>query len=406
MAGLPLDGIKVADFSWVLNGPQIGTWLASMGAEVIKVESQVYPDIMRLLPGTMADSVTGVNRSGGYHNVNYGKKCVTLNLGTPKGKELAYRLVKRADITLECFTRPVAKRLGLTYDSLKAVKEDVILLSCSLLGKQGLEQADWTGYGMLAIAFVGECDAQAYPGGRARQTGGTWPDYAVAGGAVFHLMAALEHRRRTGQGQWIDLAMSESVISWMPEWYIDHFMNDHDRRARANTDDIMAPHNTYRCAGEDKWIAIAVGNDDEWQALREVMQNPEWAASERFADQFRRWQNREDLDRHVSEWTKGHDYLKLAKKLQQAGVPAGPVMSAQDASEDPHLWEWGYWWKEQHSEAGERVMPGIPVRMSNISDFNFTPAPNFGEHNQEVLGGILGLSDEEIARLTEEKIVY
>ena len=137
---------------------------------------------------------------------------------------------------------------------------------------------------------------------------------------VFHLLAALRHRDRTGEGQWIDASMGETVIGETPEWYMDYFMNGRDRRQWANRDDVMAPHNTYPCAGDDKWIAIAVGNDAEWHALCEVMGNPAWAREAKFADQFARWQNSDALDAHLREWTRDHEHIELAERLQRAGV--------------------------------------------------------------------------------------
>jgi benzylsuccinate CoA-transferase BbsF subunit len=406
MARLPLEGIRVTDFSWIINGPQTGLWLAALGAEVIKIESQVYLDFMRLNPAFMADGQAGVNRNGGYHTLNYGKKSINLNIRTPRGKELAYELVKQSDFVLECYPRPLSRRLGLTYEELRAVKRDIILISVSLLGKTGTEPADWVGWGPMACSFIGTFDAQGYPGGAPRHTGGTWPDYAIATAVVFHLLAALRHRDRTGEGQWLDASMGETVIGETPEWYMDYFMNGRDRRQWANRDDVMAPHNTYPSAGDDKWIAIAVGNDAEWRALCEVMGNPTWAGETKFADQIARWKNSDALDAHLSEWTRGHQHIELAERLQRAGVPAGPVLDSVEIHQDRHLWEWGYWWELDHQTAGKRVMPGIPAKLGNVPRFNYSPPPDLGQHNFEVFNSILGLSKEEIAALMESKVIY
>jgi benzylsuccinate CoA-transferase BbsF subunit len=403
---LPLEGIRIADFSWIINGPQIALWFAAMGAEVIKVESQVYLDYMRVAPAGQADGVAGINRSGVFHNLNYGKKSITLNLGTDKGRKLAWELVKRSDLAIECYPLPNVRKLGLTYDELKAVKPDIILISASLLGKTGLEPTEWVGWGPMASCFVGMFDAQGYPGGPPRQTGGTWPDYAIGTAVVFHALAALHHRNKTGQGQWIDASMGETVLGETPEWYMDYFMNGRDRRQWGNKDDIMAPHNTYPCAGEDKWIAIAVGNDQEWQALCAAMGNPQWARDAKFAGQFNRWKNRDEIDTRLSEWTRNYTHLELAPMLQKAGVPAGPVIDSVEIQVDRQLTEWGYWWELNHHEAGKRIQPGMPVKMSNVAQFNYSSPPDLGQHNKEVFGGILGLSDDEIRALTKEKVIY
>jgi benzylsuccinate CoA-transferase BbsF subunit len=406
MPRLPLDGIRVADFSWIINGPQIAQWLATMGAEVIKIESQVYVDIGRTNPAGMADRTPGLNRSGFYHALNYGKKAINLNLATPKGRELAHEIIRKSDFVLECFPAPAAEKLGLTYAEMKKVKPDIIMLSVSLLGKTGTEPSKWVGWGPMACCFVGMFDAQGYPGGPPRQTGGTWPDYAIASTVVFHALAALRHRNRTGEGQWIDASMGETVIGQMNEWFMDYFMNGRDRRQQGNGDNAMAPHNTYRCAGEDKWIAIAVSNDKEWHALCAVMGHPAWARDAKFDDQFGRWQHRDEVDIHISEWTRTHDHRKLSAILQEAGVPAGPVLDSVELHEDRHLWEWGYWWKMNHHEVGERILPGMPVKMSNVPELNYSYPPDLGQHNREVFGGLLGLSDAEIKMLIDEKVIY
>jgi crotonobetainyl-CoA:carnitine CoA-transferase CaiB-like acyl-CoA transferase len=280
------------------------------------------------------------------------------------------------------------------------------MVSVSLLGKTGTEPASWVGWVPMACCFIGMFDAQGYPGGPPRQTGGTWPDYAIASSVVFHALAALRHRNRTGEGQWIDASMGETVIGQMNEWYMDYFMNGRDRRQWGNRDDTMAPHNTYKCAGEDKWIAIAVGDDDEWSALRRAMGDPEWARAAKFADQFGRWKNRDEIDARLGQWTRNHDHLELAAALQRQGVPAGPVLDSVELHEDKHLWEWGYWWRMNHQEVGERILPGMPVKLRNVPELNYSYPPDLGQHNREVFGGLLGLSDAEIKILMEEKVIY
>lgn len=411
MGKLPLEGIRVADFSWIINGPQIAQWLATMGAEVIKIESQVYIDIGRINPSGMADRIQGPNRNGYYHALNYGKKAVTLNLASEKGRSLADEIIRKSDIVLECFPTPAAKKLGITYDRVRAAKPDVVMVSVSLLGKAGLEPASWVGWGPMACCFVGMFDAQGYPDPAnanppPRQTGGTWPDYAIASAVTFHLLAALRHRNRTGEGQWIDASMGETVIGQMPEWYMDYFMNGRDRRARGNRDDVMAPHNTYQCAGDDNWIAIAVANDVEWEALRNAMGDPQWANDPKFADQYGRWAHSDEIDAHLSKWTRSHDNIALAKELQSIGVAAGPVLDSVEIHDDAHLWEWGFFRKIEHHEVGGRILPNMPVKMSGVPELNYSMPPDLGEHNREVFGGLLGLSDAEIKMLMEQKIIY
>ena len=406
MGRLPLQGIRVADFSWIINGPQIAQWLATMGAEVIKIESQVYIDIGRINPAGMADHIPGPNRNGFYHGLNYGKKAITLNLATDQGRALADDIIRKSDFVLECFPAPAANKLGITYERIRAVKPDIIMISVSLLGKTGLEPARWVGWGPMACSFVGMFDAQGYPGGAPRQTGGTWPDYAIATAVVFHALAALRHRDRTGEGQWIDASMGETVIGQMQEWFMDYFMNGRDRHQWGNRDDVMAPHNTYPCAGDDKWIAIAIGCQSEWEALCRFMGSPAWTGDSKFADQYSRWRHRDELDVHLAGWTRKYGHISLAQELQRAGVPAGPVLDSVEIHEDPHLWEWGFFRKIDHHEVGPRILPNMPVRMSNVPELNYSMPPDLGQHNREIFGGLLGLSDAEIKTLMDQKIIY
>jgi crotonobetainyl-CoA:carnitine CoA-transferase CaiB-like acyl-CoA transferase len=192
----------------------------------------------------------------------------------------------------------------------------------------------------------------------------------------------------------------------MHELFSDYWMNGRTSFQRANNDDVMAPHNTYLCAGDDQWIAIVVSNDTEWHALCKVMGHPDWAHDAKFADQFSRCQNRNELDEHLRAWTRNHDHRELAATLQKAGVAAGPVLDSVELHEDRHLWEWGYWWKLDHHEVGARTLPGMPVKMSNVPELNYSPPPDLGEHNREVFGGLLGLSDAEINLLIEEKVIW
>jgi crotonobetainyl-CoA:carnitine CoA-transferase CaiB-like acyl-CoA transferase len=373
---------------------------------VIKIESQVYIDIGRTNPAGMPRDKSGYNANGFYHMLNYGKKAINLNLVTPRGRDLAHALVRKSDFVLECFPTPISEKLGLTYAEMKKVKPDIIMISVSLLGKAGTEPSKWVGWGPMACCFVGMFDAQGYPGGSPRQTGGTWPDYAVGSSVVFHALAALRHRNRTGEGQWLDASMGETVIGQMHEYFTDYAMNGRDRRQQANNDDLMAPHNTYPCRGDDQWIAIAVSSDREWHALCREMGHPEWALEPKFADQFSRRQNRDELDQRIRGWTGNYDHRELAAALQKIGVPAGPVLDSVELHEDPHLWEWGYWWKLNHHEVGERTLPGMPVKMSGAPELNYSPPPDLGQHNREVFGGLLGLSDAEISKLMDEKVIY
>ena len=258
----------------------------------------------------------------------------------------------------------------------------------------------------MACCFIGMFDAQGYPGGPPRQTGGTWPDYAIASSVVFHALAALRHRNRTGEGQWIDASMGETVIGQMHEWFTDYFMNGRDRRQWGNRDDVMAPHNTYRCAGDDHWIAIAVANQCRMgSALPRDGRSGVGARREvrRSARPLAESRRTRCASRGVDARSRPS---RAGRAAAAAGVAAGPVLDSVEMHNDPHLWEWGYWWKMDHHEVGERILPGMPVKLSNVPRIELLDPPDLGEHNREVFGGLLGLTDAEIKMLMEEKVIY
>lgn len=407
MARLPLEGIRVADFGWIINGPQTTLWLAALGAEVIRVESRIYPDTMRALPtGGPADGVPGLERNATYNWLNYSKKSVSLNLGTDEGIELAHRLIACSDIVVEAFKGPDVEKFKLTWDDVRATNPAVVLLSISLLGRTGPTK-DWVGWGPMSLGFSGFSHASGHPGGRPnRQVGGTWPDYSVANVLGFLALSALRQARRTGAGQWIDAGMSDAAVGTIPEWYIDYAMNGRDRGPVGNEHDALAPHGTYPCAGEDRWIAITVENDGQWAGLLEVLGHPAWGSDPRFADQHRRWTHRGELDVLLGQATREHESIALFHRLQAARVPAGPVTTLADWVVDPQLAARGYFWEMDHPEIGRRMMPGIPASFSAIEGFRYDTPPLLGQHTREVLHDLLGVSEPELDRMERDRILY
>lgn len=406
MPGLPLTGVRVVDFSWILNGPQTTLWLASLGAEVIKVESRVYPDVTRLLPtAAPADGIPGLERMGGNHWLNYSKKSVALNLGTAEGVDLAHRLIETADIVVEAYKGADIDKFRLGWEEVHRTNPRAVMLSISLLGRTGPTK-DWVGWGMMAGGFIGLNHASGWPGGRPRQLGGTWPDYSVASLLAFLTFSALRDARATGEGQWIDAGMGEAVASTIPERFADYSMNGRDRGPVGNRDDSMAPHGTYPCAGEDRWIAITVEDDTQWAGLVKTLGQPSWASDERFGTQLSRRRYRDELDASLSETTRSHDPYELFHALQAAGVPSAPVVTMDDWVREPQIHARGYLWEMDHPEVGRRTMPGIPAHFSDIGPLSYEAPPLLGQHTAEVARDVLGLSDEEIDRLTRDKVFY
>ncbi len=405
MTRLPLEGIRVADFGWILAVPHATAWLGVMGAEVIKIESVQRLDLIRLL-GQLPDRPLDVDGSAYFNTLNFGKKSITLNLGHPQGAALAKELVRQSDIVTENFTVGNMKKWGLGYEDLCKIKPDLIMLSGTPLGQFGAE-SNCVGWGPHTQAYAGMCHLTGYPGGAPSGLGGTWPDFMIGVVMAYAILTALHYRRRTGKGQYIDLAMAEVVMSMLPEGFADYNMNGRDRGRRGNRDDLMVPHNVYRCAGNDQWAAIAVNNEDEWRALCETLGHPEWLTDSRFKDQPSRKANEESLDTLIESWTIQRSPIEVMHTLQAAGVAATPVYNTEGLCTDPHFRQRNYTVQIDHPVTGLIPAAGIPGSYSALpkEDLQYIAAPRLGQHNEDVLGGLLGLSAEEIARLKEERVV-
>lgn len=406
MHRLPLEGIRVVDFTQIQAGPQATLWLAVMGAEVVKIESRERPDLLRRYAQTRdGRGDVGPNQSAPFAALNLGKKGCTLNLTQPRAVELAKDIVRLSDVVVENFSSGVMERLGLDYPSLKKVKPDIIMLSTCGLGRTGPEKS-YLAYAAIIHAFSGLSSLSGYPGGRPNLMGMMWSDVLAAQTGAFAVLAALHYRARTGQGQFIDLAMSEATIAVIPEAIMDYTMNKRVRGCEGNRDDIMAPHGCYPCQGEDKWVAIAVANDEEWQAFCRAIGNPPWTKEERFKSQLGRWQNQEDLDRLVAGWTRKYTHYQIMQILQGIGIAAGPSCSVTDLFHDPHLGERGFFVEINHPEMGKALLVRTPWNVDGEAVGRYEPSPLLGEHNDYVFRTLLGLSPEEVKRLVEEKVIY
>lgn len=388
---LPLAGIRIADFTQVVIGPYCTMILAEMGAEVIKVETE--------------SRSTGLAREvGGFTGLNASKKGITLNLKHPKGAEVAKRLVAVSDIAAENFGTGVMERFGLGYEDLKKVKPDIIMLSNSSLGRTGpLRNA--IGYYAEANAFAGFSYLTGYREGRPGQVGGIWTDHFTGMLAVFATLAALRFRNRTGKGQYVELTMADNVIASIPEIILDYSVNGRDRGRTENEELHLAPHNVYRCAGFDKWVAIAVRNDEEWASFCKALSNPSWCHEERFADSLSRFKNKKELDALVTEWTSQREDYEVMYTLQRAGVPAAPVLNSEGLVEDPQLRERDFLVKLGEVEGKPLAIPTLPWKLGDCPPAYYRIAPQLGEHNQHVLRDILSYSEGEIREMEQEQVL-
>lgn len=403
--GLPLEGVRVLDFGWFYAAPHAGAWLGALGAEVIRVESAARVEFNRLGANAVADGISGINRSAIWNGVNFSKLGITLNLSTDRGKEIARDLAAKSDVVIENFSAGVMDRLGLGYQALKKVNPGIILLSCSALGSFGPETRV-SGLGPNIQVYAGLPFISGYRNGPPALGGGSWPDFVAGTIATLGIVVALRDRRRTGEGQAIDLSMAEVITSMIPEAVMDYFMNGVEPARDGNHDPSMSPHAVYPCQGHDQWAAIAVADDEQWRSMCHVMGRPECAEDSRFRDLDSRKTNEDELDQLVSEWTRRNSPYTVMRLLQAAGVAAAPVMSVFDLVANRHLKERGYFVDIDHPEVGPRSTPGLPVKLSAIPKFNYFPAPQLGQHNELVFKGILGMDAATYDQLVREQVIF
>jgi crotonobetainyl-CoA:carnitine CoA-transferase CaiB-like acyl-CoA transferase len=417
MSTRPLDGLRVADVSWFGAGPIAGQALAAFGAEVIRIESQSKLDSLRVghpfplnADGTFKN---GVNVSGYFNNFNAGKLSMQLNLNTEKGQELAYRLVERSDIFLTNFTPRVIEKWNLRYEQLAAVNPRIIAAYAPMQGMWGPHR-DFLGFGAVLTPVVGISEMSGFPDRPPIGVGTNYPDYVInPGHTVTAILAALRHRRRTGKGQYIELAQLESVVNVLGTAVPDYLANGRVQTRTGNRHPVWAPHGAYRCADDatsvgspDRWIAIAVDSDAAWVALCDAFGQTEARTDARFATETARKANEKAVDDLVSSWTLERRAEDVMAELQARGVPAGVVQTAQDILDrDPHVRARGYYQYLDHPEAGRSAHDRGTARMSETHAYHAAPAPLFGEHTFDVCERILGLSGDEIADLLAEGVL-
>ena len=414
MANLPLKGLRVIDLSRVFAMPYAAAFMADLGAEVIKVEGCAFLDADTRLGGPFggpwADDVPGElhwERNGVFHVLNRGKRSVTLDLNQPAGLEALKKLIATADILIENFTPRVMRKFGLDYPNIRNLRPDIIMVSNTGYGHSG----PYSNYGAMAASLEPTHGSGAYigyEGGPPNKIGNSYTDFLASWTALYSVMSALLYRARTGRGLWIDLAMYQVGAAFVGEGLLDYAFNGRLNRWLGNRHEGHAPHNTYPCHGNDRWVTIAVTDDLEWQALCGVMAIPGLAEDTRFADSLSRIRHRDVLDAIVSEWTQPQDHYEVAHKLQAAGVPAGPVLDARDLFTDPHLAARNFFDQIEHlpeTGVGRRPQLGRPWRFSAFEVPTPAAGPRLGEANDYVLRELLGLGEAEIGDMTQQGII-
>ena len=296
------DGVKILEFAWIAAGPLTSQYLAAHGATVVKVESVSQPDMTRT-SAPFKDGKPGLNRSGQFASINYNKYGMTLDLNNPRGTEVARRLVQWADVVSENFTAGRMEKWGLGYDDLKKIKPDIIMIRNSNQGQTG-PHASRRGFGILLTSQLGFNSVTGWPDRGPKTSYLGYTDFIAPPFAATALIACLIHKHKTGEGQCVDVSQAEAGIQFLAPIYMDYMINGHKAQPFGNASPSAAPHGAYPCAGSDRWVAISVSSDCEWQAFCDVLGNPEWTALPKFSTLSGRKQNEDELNRLVEEWTK------------------------------------------------------------------------------------------------------
>ena len=394
---LPLEGVKVADFSWIGVGPITAKALADHGATVVHVEHDRPADRLRLV-GPFKDGVPGINRCHFFGAFNTSKVSLQLDLKHPVGNEVARRLLSWCDVALDSFTAGTMNELGLGYDVARQLNPGIVMATTCLMGQYG-PAAALAGYGYHAAAVSGFYEVTGWDD---RPPGGPFNAYTDTVAPRFltaTLLAALDHRRRTGEGQFIDQGQMESALHFLAPELLDVQVSGHRARRAGNLHPSAAPHDAYPCAGVDQWCAIAVETDEQWQALRAFLGHPAWAADPALDSAEGRVAHRSRIDAELGAVTARHDARRLMLDLQAAGVPAGMVERSSDHLEDPQLAHRRFFRRLDHPEMGEVPYEGHQFAVSGYDNGPRRPAPCLGEHTYEVLTDILGLDDDEVAEV-------
>lgn len=394
---LPFEGLKVADFSWIGVGPITAKYLGDHGATVVRIETAQPPDRLRV-GGPFKDGVFGTNRSQFFGQYNTSKLSLALSLRNPEALTIARRLVEWADVVLESFTPGTIAALGLGWDVVHEINPGAIMVSSCLMGQTG-PAAPLAGYGNHAAAISGFYEITGWPD---RDPGGPFAAYTDTIAPHFlasTLMAALDHRRRTGEGQYIEQAQMESAVYFLGAELLDYQVSGRAPRRAGNDEPGCAPHDAFPCAGKDEWCAIAIESDEQWQALCEAMGNPDWARNPAFEHAEGRYAAREELFERLAEWTSGFEPQELMAALQAAGVPAGAVQRSSDLLQDPQLAHRRFFRPLPHCEMGEVPYEGHMFRIRGYDNGPRFASPGLGEHSVQVLKEILGMPEDEIGEV-------
>ena len=418
MAHLPLEGIRVLDITQIWAGPYTTQLLADWGAEVIRIEStQIAPISTRVWsleridppPGLWwlgyPDGELGENRANRWALFNVharNKQSVTMDLTRPEGRAVLDNLLQISDVLVENNTPTTLAKLEIDYESVRKQRPDIIMVRMPGFGLDG-PYTNYRSMGNHGEAVSGHTWLRNYTDTDFSEISTTTVGDGVAGlYAAFAAMSALRVRRRTGKGCLIELAQCESMASFMPRQILGYAVNRRIPTAIGNRHWSLAPHDCFPCKGEDQWVTIAIGTDDEWEAFVRALGSPEWAADRRFATVTGRYNNQDEISDHITRWTLEREPYEIATLLQSHGVAAGPVIYNEDAFSDPQYKARGFFETVTQEDCGTHLHPGIMWKASGHPNEIRMPPCQLGEHNPYIYSDLLGYGEDDYARMETE----
>lgn len=405
-----LSHFRICDFTGQLAGAGATKWLSAFGAEVIRIEDPVRDGRWDILRGMapFKPGQRGLEYGGGFNNHNTDKLGITLNLRTDKAKEILTELIKISDAVTENFAAGVLDKWGFGYEELKAIKEDIIYVSNCGFGHEG-PYHEYKTWGPIVQAVSGLTFTSALPNQPPAGWGYSYMDHTGGYYMAMAIMLALIHREKTGEGQWVDMACTESATTLngpaLLDWSVNGTPTRQDVQPSSNRSQFqpMAPHGIYPCRGEDHWIAISCRHDDDWSHLARLI-DAEWTAS--FGKQAERLEKEDKLDELVSTWTQQHDKFELQSALRAVPIPAAAVQKPSERIEqDPTTTNFGLWPTVEHTAMGEVRVDGLGAHLSETDWQMHRGAPTLSEHTRDVLTRLLNYTDADVDALYEEGVL-
>jgi len=398
----PLEGLNVLGLLYAGVGPMTCQFLGEYGAKVVRIESLARPDNLRISAPFQGGKVD-INRSGSFPWFNNDRDSLALNMKHPRAKEVTVRLAKWADVIVENFTPGVVNSWGLGYEAVKALNPDIIMVSLSQVGQTGPKRS-LPGYGPQLQGFAGFDYITGWPDRPPVLVARSYPDFVGPRFGAIAVMAALDYRRRTGKGQYIDCSEYEDCLHFLAPIFLDYSANKHITVRHGNRSDTHCPHNVYRCQGEDRWCAVDVTTEEEWAAFCQAIGQVALAKDAKFKDLASRKKNEEYLDKIIEAWTSQHTAEDVMQILQKVGIAAGTVRTPKEIASCPQLKHRHYFWTLKHQEMGDIVNPGQSSILSKSPYELKKAAPCLGADTEHVCKDLLGLTEEEYVSLLLDRI--